>query len=426
MDELQISALPYLTQSQKSVLKRGGLQTAADVVLTPPQELARQCKISPLDAKALINTVCENNSPQLQSLAVVSDQDLVCSTGDNYLDAALGGGLRTGLVWEVFGQSSAGKTQLALQLSLLVQIPPHLGGLSGSACYITVSQNLPTTRLLQIAEAHPLLSQELCGLEHISTIKSPSISGLIRILTDILPGLIAQKADKKPVRLVVVDALAELFHSADKTSTSTLVERSQNITEISALVHALASTHNIAVLVLNEVSDVFNDQVETSPGSDLVYKHQSRWFGGAAETFAGQVNKEASLGLVWANQVNVRIMLSRTGRRRYLEDDSHNKRRKVDDGLVSGPSIDPDDDSVAAPCSLDYIVTKAGISVLPADEDIFSPPERTPSPVAPPMPNSQSQTIQANQDDDEDWESYWNTDDIPLEMYNNMELDTGN
>ncbi|KAF9653174.1 hypothetical protein BDM02DRAFT_3070359, partial [Thelephora ganbajun] len=53
------------------------------------------------------------------------------TTGDATLDHALGGGILTGMVWEFVGESASGKTQLAMQLSLLVQLPPELGGLSG-------------------------------------------------------------------------------------------------------------------------------------------------------------------------------------------------------------------------------------------------------------------------------------------------------
>lgn len=310
-------------------------------------------------------------------------------------------------------------------------------------------------------EAHPLLSPEICDLENINTIKSPTIPILIHILSKILPDLVAGRANdsaSKPVKLVVIDALAELFHSDDKTTTSTLVDRSHNIVEISSLLHTLASRYNLAVLVLNEVSDVFNrgDQDETSPGGDLGYKQQSRWFGGA-DSVPGESTKEASLGLVWANQVNVRIMFSRTGRRRYLEDSVNSKRRKGNGGHSSKSSNtddEPDDGAtlirrtsiifscVAPPCSLDYIVTAAGISIIP-DDDVLVPPESSfPSqeasrddiiPATGPLSSqvapldvglaehdAQSETTRG---EDEEWESYWNTDVISEEMYNSLELD---
>ncbi|KAJ7752094.1 P-loop containing nucleoside triphosphate hydrolase protein [Mycena metata] len=469
MDSIQLSAVPYLTQTQKTALKKGTLQTVADLLLVSPQDIGRRCRISPLEAKSIFTVVCQNNPPQIRPLAdIVDEQEQICSTGDSYLDAALGGGVRTGMVWEVFGQSAAGKTQMALQLSLLVQIPVNLGGLSGSACYITISSKLPTSRLLQIVEAHPLLSKEICGLENINTIKSPTIPILLHVLSKILPDLITKKAtepNSKPVKLVVIDALAELFHADDKTTTSTLVDRSHNVVEVSTLLHSLASSHNLAVLVLNEVSDVFNrdDPAEANSAGDLGYKQQSRWFGGA-DSVSGEANKEASLGLVWANQVNTRIMFSRTGRRRHLEDSFSSKRPKANGGQSSGGNeIALDDEavlvrrmsiifsSVAAPCSLDYIVTAAGISVLP-DEDIILSPENTFPPSQPEpeddifstnpdgifptnaMSSSQVAPLDAGlaehdaqsetrRDEDEEWENYWNADDMSGDIYNSVALD---
>ncbi|KAJ6546446.1 P-loop containing nucleoside triphosphate hydrolase protein [Mycena vulgaris] len=429
MDSLQLSTLLYLTHSQKAALKKGNVQTVADLLLGSPQDIGRRCRISPLEAKGIFNTVCQNNAPQISSLAaaVVGNQEQICSTGDSHLDAALGGGLRTGMVWEVFGQSAAGKTQMALQLSLLVQIPISVGGLSGSACYITISSKLPTSRLLQIVEAHPLLSPEICGLEDINTIKSPTIPILIHVLSKILPDLIVQRANDtqlKPVKLVT---------------------GLRSIAEISILLHTLASRYNMTVLVLNEVSDVFShgEQSGTSPNGGLVYNQQSRWFGGA-DTVPGESNKEASLGLVWANQVNVRIMLSRTGRRRYLEDSLHRKRPKFDDSSDHpGANIHTDDgailirrlsvvfSSIAAPCSVDYIVTAAGISVIPDDEPVRRddgdgiPAVAMPGSQVAPLDvgfaehDAQSETARV---EDEEWESYWNADEISEEMYTSLEL----
>ncbi|KAJ7789405.1 P-loop containing nucleoside triphosphate hydrolase protein [Mycena olivaceomarginata] len=425
MDSLQLSALPYLTHTQKAALKKGELipdtLPPCRTLLVSPQDLGRKCRISPLEAKSIFNTVCQNNSPQIRSLAdVEDDQEQVCSTGDGYLDAALGGGLRTGMVWEVCGQSAAGKTQMALQLSLFVQVPVSLGGLSGSACYITISSKLPTGRILQIVDTHPQLSPELCGLENINTIKSPNIPILIHILSKILPDLITAKAndpDSKPVRLVVIDALAELFRSDDKTTTSTLVDRSQNIVEISTLLHSLASTYNLAILVLNEVSDVFgHGEQETGPG-DLSYKQQSRWFG-SADSVPGEGSKEAALGLVWANQINVRIMFSRTGRRRYLEDSLvHSKRRKTD-GAHPIPDTEPDDGAT--------LIRRMSVFLPSTQEEARDDaPASIASQVAPldvglAEHDAQSQTLDTAPPEDEEWENYWNTDDIPEEMYNSM------
>ena len=275
--------------------------------------------------------------------------------------------------------SAAGKSQFGLQLSLTVQLPPKEGGLSGSACYLTTSSKLPTNRLLELAQHHPKLSSSQCGLSGVQTLSIPNIPLLIHVLSTMVPKLILDQCKSAtPVKLLVIDALAELFHSSSKTTTQTLVERSRNINEISNLLHCLASQYNIAILVLNEVSDAFNRAYGVDSDAELVYSDQSRWFA-RADSIPGEDGKEASLGLVWANQVNVRIMVSRTGRRRYIEGvrSMGTKIRRTDVGTSSSPNIKSGEEastlirrlsiifsSVAPTASLDYIVTTEGVSVL--------------------------------------------------------------
>jgi DNA repair protein RAD57 len=367
--------------------------------LVAPTEIAKECKITLTEAQNIINLVCKPYVCQPRSLADIQhEHDEVFTTGDTTLDAALGGGIRTGMLWEVVGQrcesqchfcvttliynrsSAAGKTQWGLQLSLTVQLPKIMGGLSGSACYLTTSATLPTNRLAELSRVHPLLSPSLCGLSDVQTLSTTNIPLLLHVLSVLFPKLIADhsKPPAKPIKLLVIDALAELFHSSDKTTTQTLVQRSRNIYEISSLLHSLASRYRIAILVLNEVSDAFDRGYNADASSDLIYNDQSRWFG-RADSVPGENRKEASLGLVWANQVNVRIMLSRTGRRRYLDEVrfAGNKLQKVDSDTAAGSHVEAMEEnatlirrmsvifsSVAPPLSLDYIVTVEGISVL--------------------------------------------------------------
>lgn len=283
--------------------------------------------------------------------------------------------------------SAAGKTQLALQLSLYVQAPFASGGLSGTGCYLTTSSTLPTIRLLQIAEANGLSSLG-CGLEDVHTISTPTVPVLQHVLTDTLPNFIEKQATaegKRRVKLIVIDAIGELFHINGKTTTSTLVERSKDISNISASLHTLASKHRVAILVLNEVIDVFNQHSRTNEyQGDMLYGQQSRWFNTAE--FFGEGSKEARLGLTWANQVNTRIMLSRTGRRRYLEIDEESKRR-YSGGAEATPfqagkaeqASEPKlirrlsilFSNVSSPSSMDYIVTESGLSVLASQQTVM-------------------------------------------------------
>ncbi|KAJ2917639.1 hypothetical protein MD484_g2769, partial [Candolleomyces efflorescens] len=377
--------------------------------------------------------------------------DEIFTTGDTVLDQALGGGIRTGMLWEIVGESSAGKTQVALQLSLFVQNPPELGGISGSACYLTTSAKLPTGRLKQISDSNSQLSPT-CGLDNVHTISISTVPILQNILSNILPSFIKEKkSSRRPVKLVIMDALTELFHSSEKTSKATLFDRSKDLNEIASALHTIAGTHNVAVVVINEVIDRFERGPAPSSSTDLIYSDKSRWFN-TCNSVPGENTKEASLGLVWANQLNARIMLSKTGRRRYIDESEllqsqqqPQKKARVgsDSSAPQQPTYDDDTQqatlvrrlsvifsSVSAPVSMDYIITHEGFRVLPDEllleelkahsygfvndeneELVQSQNQDQNQNIASPLvPAQPSQTQEGSKEEDE-WERYWEEED---------------
>jgi len=344
------------------------------------------------------------------------------TTGDTVLDEMIGGGIRVGMVWEFVGEGGAGKTQLALQLSLLVQLPVDQGGLSGSACYLTTSASLPTPRLIQLLHEHPLLAGSRCTLDNIQTSATKSVSSLLHALSEIIPASInAAKGRPAPLKLLIIDSLADLLMEDAKISTSTLVDRSRNLSAIAAQLHALASTHQLAVVAINRVTDVWERRPVADMGfpGELIYADHARLFG-RAEGHGAFSKKSAALGLVWANQVNARIMLARTERRhhhyydyrydRHNRTHSHNhrhhhgappaaaatalpsegqdrhKRQRLDEGdedvvQVFVRRLTVVFSSVCAPASVDFIVTSRGVEMLV--EDLENPPAPAPVPAHP-------------------------------------------
>ncbi|KAF8626775.1 hypothetical protein AX15_004693 [Amanita polypyramis BW_CC] len=465
MTSINLFTLSTLPAQHKAALERGGIHTVAGLLFTSPQDAARKCRISPIEFKAIVDIVCkECNSFQLRCLSdIKSEGDELFSTGDSTVDFALGGGIRTGMIWEIVGESASGKTQLALQLSLFVQIAPDIGGLEGSCCYLTTSSKLPTQRLLQISTSHKLLSSAGCSLSDVHTIATPSIPVLLHVLSRTLVDFIQQiqKAGAKPVKLVVIDALAELFHDTERTTTATLVERSQKVSEVGSMLHTLAAEHRIAIVVLNEVVDAFDRGSRYSDDSKgLLYNEQSRWFS-RGDSVPGEDRKEASLGLAWANQINARIFLTRTGRRRYLAESVNEpmKFQKTEarvEQASSTPGVQDNDQStlvrrfnvifssVSTSVSLDYIVTVNGIMAIP-DTVTYPMPDgesiiaRCPAPMIEQQGNNTTghsistphlsivgdgsseadveQTMAPNGESEDDWDKYWANDEIPAEVY---------
>jgi DNA repair protein RAD57 len=380
--------LDYLPDAHRSALTRGNIRTDHELLFTPIQNLSKRCRLAPLEMGRLIENVLQAASnTDIASLGLQDTyRHCAITTGDSQLDRILGGGLQTSMLCEVTGESAAGKTQFALQMSLTVQLSQNEGGLEGSCCYLTTKSDLQTMRLLEIMETHPSTQSSTCTLDDIHTMKIPDVHRLIHVLNDTIPQLMERlKADheRKPVRLIVLDAITELFHQSGRTSSDTLKERSRSITEISTALHNLASRHSVAVLVLNEVIDSMNrasSDTPSSQGGEVTYQEQSALFKSAE----GHPFKEAGLGLTWANQINTRIMFSRTHRRRHLAHDELNRSRKrvrhgetldlptalsseANNELVLIRKLSVIFSSIVLPGSLDFIVTEAGICTLPGN-----------------------------------------------------------
>ncbi|XP_077907133.1 DNA repair protein XRCC3 isoform X3 [Ictidomys tridecemlineatus] len=83
------------------------------------------------------------------------------SLGCPILDGLLGGGLPLEGITELAGRSSAGKTQLALQLCLAVQFPPQHGGLEAGAVYICTEDAFPSRRLQQLMQQQQRLRADV-------------------------------------------------------------------------------------------------------------------------------------------------------------------------------------------------------------------------------------------------------------------------
>ncbi|PGH04893.1 hypothetical protein AJ80_08442 [Polytolypa hystricis UAMH7299] len=182
------------------------------------------------------------------------------STLDPTLDASLGGGISTGYVTELAGESGSGKTQFLLHLLLSVQLPPP-HGLSRKALYVSTEADLPTGRLSQLLAEHPRLS----SLASDST--RPSLENILSITTidletqdHILNYQIPVAVSRYNVGLVVIDSITANYRAESSSeNVSGLLERAWQLKQLGHFLRNLAVKENIAVVVANQVSDRFHD-----------------------------------------------------------------------------------------------------------------------------------------------------------------------
>ncbi|KAF8923731.1 DNA repair protein xrcc3 [Dissophora ornata] len=296
------------------------------------------------------------------------------SLGDPILDTALGGrGFMTRGITEVAGESAVGKTQLCLQLCLAVQLPLHLGGLDGSAVWLSTEGKFPYGRLESMIgyfvakhkEALPELDADqirdniyfdsMADQEtqlHIFNYQLPILIHDSHILSEEDEGEASQKEPatdrdddglkwprKKPVKLVIIDSITNNFRSELNVSATadqpgnqgdnagfrtSILQRSADICEIGLRLRTLADQYGLTVICVNQVTDVFTPEATALS------------FGAQAEpsTFQSLGDpmklKKPALGLVWENTINARVVLQRTRLPEPQERDSYSEVSRVD------------------------------------------------------------------------------------------------
>ncbi|KAJ8457077.1 hypothetical protein ONZ51_g11746 [Trametes cubensis] len=418
MESKFLSDLGNLTMAQKTTLARGKLQTVSDLLLMKPADAAKKCRIPVKEIEILIDLVCKELAPQPQTLRDVADLgEEKFTTGDSHIDDVLGGGVRTGMLWEISGENNAGKTQLALQLSLMVQLPQRLGGLSGAACYISTREDLVTPRLQEMIEFHPLLSPELCGLPEIHTVKAPVFVALSKVLAESVPAIADERArtpGANPVKLIVIDTFTDVFDRIKDPRYDDIFLRTRDVKQVSMLLHRLASKYQLAVVLLGGTRCTFPriDGDDRSPG-ELRYSDQSRWFA-RAHTLAGEDAHEAILGHHWPKQLNARVMMSRTirtrprstvhPRAREVQEGRDTKRRRLNDDQQRAVTPAADEpvpfrrfsvifSSIAPPAFCDYVIFDEGVIGIPPEEHppstfLYPTPPSTHSPPSSSAPSS--------------------------------------
>ena len=215
--------------------------------------------------------------------------------------------------------------------------PPH--GLGRPSLYISTEASLNTTRLQQMLDTNELY-QSLNGsgrpsLDRVLSVPVNDMEAQDHIIEFQLP--LAVK--KHNIGLVVMDSVAANYRAEYETkSKNGLANRAWDLGNLGRILRSLAVDKNVAVVVMNQVSDRFDEPslknidearlsspaFSSSPMSQpqqpaeyedgrfdkhhstsLSLDHQQRFFTG----WSGIAAKTPALGLSWANQISMRIVL---------------------------------------------------------------------------------------------------------------------
>ncbi|KAJ1736103.1 DNA repair protein rhp57 [Coemansia biformis] len=263
------------------------------------------------------------------------------TTGDPRIDELLGGGVRLGSIVEVVGESATGKTQLCLQLAIAAQLPESVGGADGDVIYISTEGAFPAQRLAAMID--PFVGR-VCGeqspsshiggadefLRRIQVAELDDMETMFHALDYKVPALLSTGR----VRLVVIDSIAaHLRFDMDggeggfDGSRSFYRERTSHLVQMGAKFKRWADEYRCAFVCINQVTDIIgrnggsegnsagqrpllrpSPESATEGGSGLSAGLSLMDSDGEFEAMA-RSRKAPALGAVWANTINVRIMM---------------------------------------------------------------------------------------------------------------------
>lgn len=230
-------------------LRESGFRSVESLAAASVAELCDVAEIGEATARKIINEAMEaaDMARFYQADQVLERRKSVglISTGSKALDTLLGGGVETQAVTEVFGEFGTGKTQLAHQLCVNVQLLPEQGGLNGKAIYIDTEDTFRPERIVDMAVALELDPKKV--LENILFARSYNTDQQM-LLTERAEEII----EREGVRLMVIDSLMGHFR-AEFPGREALPERGQKLARHLLTLHRVADLRDVAIFVTNQV-----------------------------------------------------------------------------------------------------------------------------------------------------------------------------
>lgn len=268
--EFKVTDLPGVGAATAEKLAESGYDSLMSIAVASPGEIVELAGVGEAVAKKIINTARQKLDMGFESgtdLLEKRKSIIKLSTGSKTFDALLGGGLESSAITEMFGAYGSGKTALAHQLAITVQLPKEQGGAEGMAVWIDSEGTLRPERLREIAEQRGLDPEE--ALKNFRAIRAFN-SDHQMLLAEKIEDLI--KKDKLPIKLVIVDSLMSHFRS-EFVGRGTLADRQQKLNKHLHALIKLAHTYNIVVYITNQVmakpDTFFGDPTEAVGGNIL-------------------------------------------------------------------------------------------------------------------------------------------------------------
>ncbi|MBI2670991.1 DNA repair and recombination protein RadA [Candidatus Woesearchaeota archaeon] len=248
--EISVMDLPGVGAATAEKLKEAGYDSMLAIAVASPGELVELAGFTEATARKVIQASRNELKMGFESgedLLKKRESILKLTTGSSALNTLLGGGVETGAITEFFGEFGSGKSSIAHQLAVTVQMPIEKGGMGGTAVWLDSESTFRPERIKQIASAY--------GLEALEVLRNIKVARCFNsdhqvLLAEKVEDLITK--DKLPIKLVIVDSLMSHFR-ADFSGRGQLADRQQKINKHMHTLLRLATTYNVAIYVTNQV-----------------------------------------------------------------------------------------------------------------------------------------------------------------------------
>ena len=261
--------LPGVGDTTVKKLQEAGIGSIRILAIYPLTKLMEDAGIGEKTARKIIKAAQDIEKMGFKSADIIWEKRKHLNrltTNSSTLDEILAGGIEPGSVTEFYGEYRTGKTQIAHQLCVNVQLPYEEGGLEGNALYIDTEATFRPERIIQMADAK--------DLDYNKTLKNITVG---RAYNSDHQVLLIQEASKiikeKNIKLVVVDSIIGHFRS-EYIGRGTLANRQQTLNvHIHDLLRLTEVFEELAVMFTNQVSskpDVFYGNPTVATGGHII------------------------------------------------------------------------------------------------------------------------------------------------------------
>jgi DNA repair protein RadA len=277
--EKKLTDVPGIGPGTAAKLEAAGIYDLMGLAVMGPVELAELAGLGEAAARKAIQAARSMMNLGFSDGLEFAEKrkEVFCiTTGSKNLDNLLGGkGVETKSITEAFGAFGSGKTQLALALTVNVQLPVEQGGANGKAVFIDTEGTFRPERIRQLAARYNANSDKV--LKNILVARAFNSDHQI-LLLDKIAELIK---NGEPIKLIVIDSLTAHFR-AEFAGRGMLADRQQKMNKYLHNLMKIAESYNIAVYVTNQVmadpAQMFGDPTKAVGGNIVAHASTYRMY----------------------------------------------------------------------------------------------------------------------------------------------------